>query len=423
MLAAPYRPLTVSCQELAPNSQEPRWISYNEIHGPSHELAYNDHTERLCDENEQNSTACAMVREPVSRTLRCICIVALSCVMVVVVVVVVSVVMYTTLVLKGVAGIKPCAKNLQLVYNPGCNRDAALCMRRYSDVSYATMHNAFATTQDGIVFAQHRACMRSALVQGIRGFMLDVHLTADRSLKLCHVFCKMGSVSLPRTLLMFAEFLDKNPREVVTIIWEARYDARPDLQEPERLQLQALLGRAMLDAGLMKHLHVQPRGKAWPRLQNMIDSNRRLVSLTDLSSSSNEPWNMKVWEHAFDTPFYNEDVADLERHCSVHRGSAGNKLFILNHFTIMGTLSVDTVGLGSVNNIVPVGAIQTINTAPFIWDRVIACSECLGRFPNFVAVDFWESSDVISVTQKLNAIAVGSIVEQPAQCARANGGA
>jgi len=113
---------------------------------------------------------------------------------------------------------KTCVVELQLPDSLGCNRDAALCMRKYSDVSYATMHNAFATTQDGIVFAQHRACMRSGLVAGKRGFMLDVHLTKDGDLKLCHVLCKIGSVSLSRTLLMFAEFLKKTPREVLTIM-------------------------------------------------------------------------------------------------------------------------------------------------------------------------------------------------------------
>jgi len=89
-----------------------------------------------------------------------------------------------------------CAKSLQLPARPGCNGMESLCAKRYNEVSYATMHNAFATSQDGIFFAQHRGCMRSALMHGIRGFMLDVHLTKSGTLKLCLLACWTGSVSL-----------------------------------------------------------------------------------------------------------------------------------------------------------------------------------------------------------------------------------
>jgi len=51
-----------------------------------------------------------------------------------------------------------------------------------------------------------------------------------------------------------------------------------------------------------------------------------------------------------------------------------------------------------------------------MWDRVLACTQCLGRFPNFVAVDFWDSSDVISVTRRLNSMPVGSVVRNALQC-------
>jgi len=291
-----------------------------------------------------------------------------------------------------------------------------LCMRKYSDVSYATMHNAYATTQDGVVFAQHRACMRSGLVAGIRGFMLDVHLTKDGDLKLCHALCRIGSVSLSSTLLMFAEFLEQNPREVLTIIWEVGYDGLQDVQHTHRLKLKELFKKAMEDAGLVKFLHVQPVQQEWPTLQEMIDSNKRLVSLTDSVTSTDELWDMYVWNHAFETPFSNRNKAALERNCRKNRGTFTNKLVIMNHFTVQGTLSIDNTVLGAVDGIVPIDDIQNINMEPFMWDRVIACTQCLGRFPNFVAVDFWASSDVISVTHKLNSMPVGSVVQEASQC-------
>jgi len=48
----------------------------------------------------------------------------------------------------------------------------------------------------------------------------------------------------------------------------------------------------MQDAGLVKYLYVQPDQQEWPMLQEMIDANKRLVSLTDYSMSTDEPWDM-----------------------------------------------------------------------------------------------------------------------------------
>jgi len=258
--------------------------------------------------------------------------------------------------------------------------------------------------------------MRSGLVAGMRGFMLDVHLTKDGDLKLCHALCKIGSVSLLSTLLMFAEFLEKNPREVVTFMWEIGYDGLEVVQQTHRLKLKELFKKAMEDAGLVKYLHVQPVQQEWPMLQEMIDSNKRLVSLTDSVTSTDENWDMYIWKHAFETPFSNRNKAELERNCRKNRGTYTNKLVIMNHFTIQGTLSIDNTVLATVNSIAPIDDIHVINLEPFMWDRVIACSQCLGRFPNFVAVDFWASSDTISVTHKLNSMPIGSIVQQASQC-------
>ena len=338
------------------------------------------------------------------------------CITVCLVVIAVAVVVYMFFMTVGALQSKECVADLRLPDSPGCNRDSALCMRKYSDVSYATMHNAYATTQDGIVFAQHRACMRSGLVAGIRGFMLDVHLTTDGDLKLCHARCSIGSVSLAGTLLMFVEFLQQNPREVVTILWEVGYDGRQDVQQTHRLELKELFNKAIQDAGLVQYLHVQPFLEEWPTLQAMIDANRRLVILTDSFTTIDADWDMYTWSHAFDTPFSNRNKAALERNCKMNRGRLTNRLFIMNHITVQGTLSIDNTVLGIIHDIAPIDDIEGINMEPFMWDRVLACTQCLGRFPNFVAVDFWDSSDVISVTRRLNSMPVGSVAQNALQC-------
>ena len=86
-------------------------------------------------------------------------------------------VVYCILILHEVAWTPKCPESLQLPARQSthvtlCNQQAMLCHRPYDKVAFATMHNAFATTQAGFLFAQHRGCLRAALLAGVRAFMV-----------------------------------------------------------------------------------------------------------------------------------------------------------------------------------------------------------------------------------------------------------
>jgi len=300
--------------------------------------------------------------------------------------------------------LKSCSESLQLKTQNGCNRNVALCERTYNNVAYATMHNAFATTQDGFPIAQHRGCMRSGLTSGIRAFMLDVHLTKSGELKLCHALCSLGSSSLTKTLSMFEEFLRLNPREIVTIIWEFGVDGREKKTPEDKASLKRLLGLAMKSTGLLPYLHSQMKAVAWPTLNEMIEKNSRLVSLTDTWTPSDESWDMYVWDFAFETKFNSKSQAELDKSCVGNRGSPGNSLLILNHFTVVGAIGIDTRITDTVAQITGIDTLLGINQEPYMFNRISDCAQCLGRFPNFITVDFWESSDVIPVVNKINSL-------------------
>jgi len=117
-------------------------------------------------------------------------------------------------------GVESCLETVQLEQNSGCNQREDLCGKKYNEIIRATMHNAYATTQDKFIFAQHRGCMKLALKKGVRAFMLDLHMMSAHELGLCHHSCAFGSISLDKTFQMFRDFLHLNPREVITIIWE-----------------------------------------------------------------------------------------------------------------------------------------------------------------------------------------------------------
>ena len=301
--------------------------------------------------------------------------------------------------------LKACPDNLQLKLNSGCNGDEALCVRTYNNVAYATMHNAFATSQDGFAIAQHRACMRSGLTSGIRAFMLDVHLTASGELKLCHALCSLGSSSLTNALSMFAEFLRLNPREIVTIIWEFKVQGQQQRTPQDIASLKRLFVIAMKSTGLLPYLHSQtPRdNQEWPTLNEMIAKNSRLVSLTDTNAPNDESWDMYTYDYAIETEFDSKSKAELDKSCVRDRGFPQNALLILNHFTVMGAIGIDTT-ITDTLQFTGMDNLLGINQEPYMWNRISDCAECLGRFPNFVAVDFWESSDVIPVVKRINSL-------------------
>jgi hypothetical protein len=45
-----------------------------------------------------------------------------------------------------------------------------------------------------------------------------------------------------------------------------------------------------------------------------------------------------------------------------------------------------------------------VNTNPFLLDRLRACLSSYGRAPTFVAVDFYDRSDVMLATQIMNGL-------------------
>ncbi len=272
-----------------------------------------------------------------------------------------------------------------------CNRDPSICDRPYDQVAYATSHNAFSATDDGFydqLTANHTASMREQLRDGIRGLMLDTHYY-EGSTWLCHSYCQLGGTNLGRIDLAeglgwIRDFLDQNPAEIVTIIFEA-YVSEADT------------AAAFAASGLDAYVHAQTPGEAWPTLREMIRNGRRLVVLTDDSGAS-LPWHHYVWTHAFETDydFSLQDglEADLERlfgisGCARNRGTEGADLFILNHFL--------TAVSGS-----PIFA-DLVNHEPEFTERALLCGDFHGRIPNFPTVDYHHIGDVLDVARALNA--------------------
>jgi len=310
-----------------------------------------------------------------------------------------------------------CAATMKLSNRTGCNGALENCAKKYNHVAYATMHNAFATSQDGIFFAQHRGCMRSALVQGIRCFMLDVHLTASNKLKLCHGQCWLGSVSFNDTLEMFREFRELNPQEIITIFVEAGYDGRTQVDNATKRTFELLIKQTFESSGLAPFMQIQDwmvqDGNTasgvyvdWPLLSTMIEKEKQIVVFIDQKEFCFG--GIAAWLHC--TKYFVSQSEwgvstpqNLVEDCDFFKiWPRSHEMLVINHFTVLGTLGVNAKSTAWIGHMLNVNALQNINRDPFLSNRVLSCSKCLGRMINFVAVDFWESSDVLLLIDMIN---------------------
>lgn len=251
--------------------------------------------------------------------------------------------------------------------------------RRYDEVAFATTHNAMANAEDGWLLPNQRYSITRQLDDGVRGLMLDVHKLEDE-IVLCHGceewYGQLGGYRpLVDGLAEIGLFLEENPDEVVTIIFES-YVSRGDVED------------AFIESGLFETLHTQSQQMQWPTLGQMAAEDRRLVVLTDHDGLIGT-WYHPVWSFAWETHWSNEYPADFS--CDVNRGHISNDLFILNHFLSRG--------------ITPKRALaKEVNENPYFQSRAMRCYESSGRIPNFVTVDHYDFGDVFRVVNALNAL-------------------
>jgi hypothetical protein len=268
-----------------------------------------------------------------------------------------------------------------------CNGARELCDRAYNDVSYATTHNAMSSQEDGFAGPNQTYGLPRQFEDGIRAVMLDTHYNStvtapqlaapdapDGVPLLCHAYCRFGWRLLSDGLTDIKTFLDENPGEIITIIFES-YVTRQDTLA------------AFTEVGLLDMALEHTAGTPWPTLREMIDSGKRLVVLTD-SGGGVYPWYLNVWAEAFETHFSAKVPDDLT--CDPNRGNPGNSLFILNHFL---TEIIGKVTLA-----------EQVNHNPFFVDRALECEAANSHIPNFPTVDFYDIGDVVEVVDTLNGL-------------------
>ena len=300
-----------------------------------------------------------------------------------------------------------------------CNGSATLCDRPLNDVVFPATHNSFAGANvPGFRFPEQEVGIGGQLDDGIRGLLIDTYYgipgervytdtslinpalnaslqeelgpeftaAADRvrarisrprdkqpRVYLCHGYCELGAVDALSAFREIKRFLDEHPDEVLIIDIE-------DYVTPR--DMVALLE----ESGLAKYAYSGPLEAPWPTLGEMIEAGQRVLIVAE-HMSGGAPWYLPTYGPFQETSFNFRRPSQMS--CAPNRGSAGNPLFLLNHW-----INSDPKPLPETARIV--------NRYGFLLDRAQRCESERGLLPNLVAVDFYREGDLFGVVRTLN---------------------
>lgn len=266
-----------------------------------------------------------------------------------------------------------------------CNGLNEICNKRYDQVAYLTTHNAFNAQTEGFSFPNQNFGLTQQMNDGVRGLMIDVY-DQNGTPVVYHGSSILGSQHLSENFDEIKIFLDNNPNEIITIIFEAYVTANA-------------IESVLIGTGLDTYLYSKPSGD-WDLTQTMIDNNTRLVIFSDQDDASpTQTWYHYVWDHSVETHYSVNSPNDFNN--IFNRGDSINDLFIFNHFVTDAIL-----GIGEPNEAI------IVNTYSFLMSRIEDNYSEKLKFPNFITLDFHDLGDGKQVVDSLNTDVFTSLNDQ-----------
>ena len=269
-----------------------------------------------------------------------------------------------------------------------CNLHPELCGKRFNEVSYLKTHNAHADLADfSSLAANQDGDITEQLNAGVRGIGLKVYNTsgsttgwlfcsgAPDNLYVYHGDPTLGCETFESVLNEIKAFYLAHPKEVIPITIEG--DAPPG-------EVMA----AFAAEGMDEFMHEQDFSSPWPTLQSMIDVNKRLVVFMDDGASTDPyPKIHDMYNFIYDTDYDHQNPSTFD--CEKFRGNhTGGTLFTLNHFITDITPQQDDAAI--------------INDVSFLLPRARSCWAYNNHIPNFVMIDFFNTSDPLRSIDSLN---------------------
>ncbi|XP_021751767.1 PI-PLC X domain-containing protein At5g67130-like [Chenopodium quinoa] len=254
----------------------------------------------------------------------------------------------------------------------------------FNKYSWLTSHNAFAmsgttkSSSGSILLAptNQEDSVTSQLRNGVRGLMLDMY-DFENNIWLCHSFggkCFNFTAFQPaiNVLKEIQSFLQANPTEIVTIIIED-YVKSP-------MGLTKIFNSAGLSKFMFPLSRMPKNGTDWPTVDDMVAKNQRLLVFTSVKSKEASEGIAYQWNYMVENQYGDEGMID---------GSCPNRV----ESPPMDTKSVSLVLVNYFPNNPNSTKACAENSAPLI-KMINTCFQQDGkRWPNFIAVDYYQRSD------------------------------
>ncbi len=305
-----------------------------------------------------------------------------------------------------------------------CNGYAQLCDRRFNQVAYPTTHNSMsAADEDGWFLAEQPTGIIGQLDDGIRAFLIDswpgqqtdregvianagesrgaaideaiaeygkdvlpaaLRLRKATSIEpkgpiepyLCHAICELGATKMEPVLAAIRGWMETHPREVITLFIQDEVTPKDT-------------AAVFQSSGLLPLVYTAEPGKQWPTLRTLIESNKRVVVLSEnVGGGEAYPWLLQGFDWIQDTPYDAVQAADFS--CDLLRGSADGSLLLVNHWLNRSQHRVSDSA--------------KVNAAEVLGPRLEECLSERRHIPNFVAVDYYDHGALFDEVNRLNGV-------------------
>lgn len=274
-----------------------------------------------------------------------------------------------------------------------CNGGISLCNKRYNEITHLVTHDAYATSPN--IAATQDDSIVDQLNNGVRGIKLSAvpSLANPEDIHLCHTFCGiLDAGPATSTLNEIAGWLEANPKEIITIMWNNLYSLDIDK-----------IAKAYESSNILPYVYTHETTTDWPTLQELIQLNRRVVNFIDAKADSKRvPWLMDQFVNVFETPYDNVDSNSFN--CNVDRISpemnAQDLMYVLNHFLY---IVIDISGSFKIE--VPYKEKAHItNSNTSLSNHIHNCTVIFKKPPTFVEVDFYLIGDALQVVSIMNGV-------------------
>ncbi|KAJ1793444.1 hypothetical protein LPJ62_000199 [Coemansia sp. RSA 2167] len=313
-----------------------------------------------------------------------------------------------------------------------CNGHVELCARPYNNVSFACTHNSYSSPPpNALLVLNQENSIEQQLNDGIRAFMLDVvrnkpvatdgtsnifntiaswfsHAkNADdplESVHLCHESCLLiDKGPLVDSLTVIREFMDANPREIITFIIENVSGFSPTDLQPS-FEQSGIASYAFAPEFAPESSH---SGYKWPTLNELIAQNTRLVVfMDDKADVTLVPYILPEWEYVVEIPYANVNPV-TEFPCNQDRPYDGvpRDLVVMNHFVYnRATLAGKNIDTPISAKQVEEHAYNSLDSLDKHWQT---CRSVWGnRVLNFVTLDFYNIGDggIFKLVDQINGV-------------------